>query len=84
MFWGAVVGAVVWLLLREQGALGVAAGIVAGLIAAWVTVQLFPFTRCWWCKGSPRVTDGSGRNWRNCAVCGGSGRRLRLFARRDR
>lgn len=56
---------------------GVAAGIVLGVISVW----FYPTTRCWWCRGNPRVTDTSGNNWRNCRVCGGSGRRTRWLAR---
>lgn len=83
MWWGIAAGVAAWLLLRDSGALGIAAGVAVGLLAAWVTVQLFPFTRCWWCRGNPRVTDSGGRNWRHCLVCGGSGRRRRVFARRQ-
>lgn len=33
--------------------------------------------RCWKCKGSPRHYSSSGRTWRDCWVCGGSGKRKR-------
>lgn len=55
-------------------------GIVAGLGAAFIDVQLRPWTGCWWCHESPKRRDQSGKNWRWCWACGGSGRRRRLFA----
>lgn len=44
---------------------------------------------CWWwpfevcprCDGGGKFGSPSGRHWRNCRRCGGSGRRLRLGRR---
>jgi hypothetical protein len=55
-------------------------GIPVGVLAYLVAVQLHPRTACWKCGGAPRVRDESGRNWRNCYACKGSGRRWRLLA----
>lgn len=54
--------------------------IPAGLLAGFIAVQVHPRTKCWKCNGDPKVRDESGRNWRNCWVCGGSGRRWRFLA----
>jgi hypothetical protein len=55
-------------------------GVACGGIAYLVAVQLHPRTRCWKCDGDPKVRDKTGRNWRNCAICKGSGRRWRALA----
>lgn len=58
-------------------------GLLAGLAAGVGSVWFYPTTSCWWCgpRGSSRVTDARGTSWRNCQVCGGSGRRKRVLAR---
>lgn len=55
-------------------------GLAAGVLAAFIAVQLRPWTGCWWCGERPKRRDESGRNWRWCWMCGGKGRRRRLFA----
>lgn len=57
-------------------------GLGAGLLAWWLFIQLHPWTGCWWCHESAKRRDASGKNWHFCVVCGGSGRRRRLFAMR--
>lgn len=59
-------------------------GVAAGLLAYWVDVQMHPITSCWNCSGNPKIRDQKGTSWRNCHSCGGSGRRRRLFARREK
>lgn len=56
--------------------LGLAAITVAGgyAVAAWI----WPFTACRKCHGDGKLRSPSGRNWRRCKRCGGTGRRLRL------
>lgn len=45
----------------------------AGACALW------PFARCWRCKGSGRRYQSEKRKtWRRCRWCKGSGRRLRI------
>jgi len=55
-------------------------GLVAAGMTYFVAVQLRPWTGCLWCRESPKRRDESGRNWRYCWVCAGSGRRLRVLA----
>ncbi|MCW2905136.1 MAG: hypothetical protein JWO67_7401 [Streptosporangiaceae bacterium] len=59
-------------------------GVAGGVVAYLVAVQFHPWTGCWRCGESPKDRDGSGSNWRYCWVCGGKGRRRRVFARRER
>lgn len=75
---GFAVGFLIAIALGGNAVIGVAAGIVG----AALSVLAYPFTLCWWCgkRGGPRRRDRSGRNWRNCWVCGGSGKRLRFLA----
>lgn len=44
------------------------------LLACW----LFPFAACLKCHGDGKKRSASGRAWRACRRCKGSGRRLRL------
>lgn len=54
----------------------------AGAVAGWLAHSLvYPRVACTWCSGNPKRRDGSGRVWRNCFVCGGSGQRRRVGAR---
>jgi hypothetical protein len=40
-----------------------------------------PFAACWKCDGAGRFRSASGRSWRRCRRCKGSGERVR-FGRR--
>ena len=51
--------------------------LVGYLIACWA----WPFGSHWWCDGSGKRRSPSGRAWRNCKGCGGSGRKVRLARR---
>lgn len=48
-----------------------------------VRCALWPFARCWACKGKTQKFDPMSRRkaWRDCRVCKGSGRRLRIGRR---
>lgn len=86
MWWAiaAFVGLLAWSLPRwgSPTALYIAG---VGYVAVYlVTVLLFPWTSCWKCGGDSKVRDAGGKNWRYCQICGGSGNRRRLFARRER
>lgn len=41
--------------------------------ACWI----WPFTNCRKCHGDGKLRSPSGRNWRRCKRCRGTGRRLR-------
>lgn len=58
-------------------------GLLAGLGLWFITVQLWPYTACGACSGKPRIADFSGKNWRNCPSCKGSGRQVRTFVIRQ-
>jgi uncharacterized membrane protein len=62
-----------------QPLVGVAAGLVAGAVSVW----FYPTTRCWYCgpRGGPKRMDSGRKNWHDCFVCGGSGKRKRFGAR---
>lgn len=61
--------AVTWNLLLAGGV----------LLVLWLLHSAYrPYARCVMCKGSPRNSSSTGRTWRNCWWCGGSGRRTRL------
>lgn len=81
---GLITGFIVWALLRDFGALGIAAGVLAGLFAAWVEALLWPLAPCLWCKGKPRTSYSwcTPSAWRECYWCSGKGKRRRLLARR--
>lgn len=57
-------------------------GLLVGLALWFATVQLWPWTACGACGGSPRKRDFTGENWRHCPSCRGSGRQLRTFVMR--
>lgn len=46
--------------------------IYIGACAVW------PFTACGRCKGAARLRSPSGRAWRSCPRCAGSGKRIRF------
>lgn len=57
--------------------LGLGAALLA-LAAGWaVSRRLWPFGRCWRCKGTGRGWGSNSRRWNLCRRCGGSGRRNR-------
>lgn len=58
----------------ELLALAATAWLAVYAFAAWV----WPFTACRKCHGGGKLRSPSGRNWRRCKRCGGTGRRLRL------
>ncbi|MFC4949199.1 hypothetical protein [Pseudonocardia sp. GCM10023141] len=57
-------------------------GLLAGLLLWLATVQLWPWTACSSCASSPRIRDFTGKNWRTCGGCGGTGKELRTFVMR--
>lgn len=73
--WPLVLGAAAW---AWSNALWI--GLGAWFLAYFVSVQLHPRTSCWKCGGDSKVRDESGRNFRFCFVCEGSGKRFRFFA----
>lgn len=55
--------------------------LVGGLVAGggyWVACLLWPFAACRRCHGDGKSRSPSGRSWRLCKRCDGTGRRLRL------
>lgn len=57
--------------------------VLFGLVALVVYIgfcRVFPYAACRNCKGSGKYRSPSGKAFRNCGSCGGSGRRRRLFA----
>jgi hypothetical protein len=70
----AVIAALAVMLWSGSWALGFGAGVLGYLISCLI----YPSARCLKCHGSPRHFAEGGRVWRNCIVCGGSGRRRRL------
>ena len=78
MTWGVLVGLAVFVWSQSPW-LGSGAAVAAYLAHVWV----FPYARCRYCgpRGGPRRTDSSGDFWHDCMVCGGSGKRRRLFSR---
>lgn len=54
--------------------------LVAYAIASW----FWPYTTCRKCSGAGRFRSPSGRSWRACPRCGGSGAKERLLARARR
>jgi hypothetical protein len=57
----------------------VALGVLA--VVGWrlLAILLFPYAPCWHCRGSGK--HRSGRYWRPCRKCKGTGRRTRLGRR---
>lgn len=58
---------------------GIAAGIVSLAIYVGHCV-LRPYARCRWCEHGVKASK-SGRSWRDCRHCRGSGKRIRLGRR---
>jgi len=57
-------------------AVTVLTGLVAGAVY-WVACLLWPFASCVKCNGDGKTRSPSGKAWRECRRCGGTGRRLR-------
>jgi DnaJ-class molecular chaperone len=53
---------------------------IAALAVYVLFCRIFPYTPCRNCKGSGKSHSPSGKAFRNCGRCGGSGRRRRPFA----
>lgn len=58
-------------------ALAVFGGLVAGA-CYWVACLVWPFAACRRCHGDGKSRSPSGRTWRLCKRCDGTGRRLRV------
>jgi hypothetical protein len=58
--------------------------VLALIIVALISRWRWPFARCWSCRGSGVNGGSNGRRWGTCGRCGGSGKRRRVGARRDR
>lgn len=62
-------------------------GVVIGLavIAAaagyWIACAFWPFAACAWCGGDGRKKSPSGKYWRPCRRCKGTGTRVRTGRR---
>lgn len=52
-------------------------------MAYWVVSQIWPYARCRRCSGG-KLRTPSGKTWRKCPRCGGSGERERLLYRSSR
>lgn len=51
------------------------------LILYLLACAVWPFAACRWCSGSGKKRSPSGKAWRSCGRCDGSGKRVR-FGRR--
>lgn len=47
-------------------------------VAYMVTCWWRPYAACIWCKGKRIYRSSSGRTWRRCPICKGTGERLRV------
>lgn len=52
----------------------------AALVLYLLACQIWPYTACKRCQGGKHPSP-SGKAWRHCGRCHGTGRRRRLFAR---
>jgi hypothetical protein len=52
-------------------------GLAVALVYA-IACALWPFANCWWCGGDGKTRSPSGRSWRRCRHCKGTGHRLRI------
>jgi hypothetical protein len=56
--------------------------LVLAVVGWYATVcRWWPYSRCWSCSGTGKSASPSGRHWRPCRRCGGSGTRVRLGGR---
>lgn len=51
------------------------------LAGYWLSLRLWPIRTCGRCDGSGKTRSPSGRHWRPCKRCSGSGGRVRLGRR---
>jgi hypothetical protein len=51
--------------------------VVVGVPVYWFVCWFWPYTSCRRCGGGGRKRSPSGKNWRPCRKCKGSGTRLR-------
>lgn len=58
--------------------LGLAGLVLAGYL---ISLRLWPIKTCGRCDGSGKVRSPSGRAWRTCKRCAGTGGRLRIGRR---
>lgn len=47
----------------------------------YLSVRLWPYTKCGRCSGTGKNAGSTGKRWGNCRRCGGSGRRFRFGTR---
>ncbi|MFD4196753.1 hypothetical protein [Amycolatopsis thermoflava] len=55
--------------------------LLAWLALYYLACQIWPYTACGRCNGG-KHTSPTGKAWRNCSRCGGSGKKRRLLARK--
>jgi hypothetical protein len=55
--------------------------LLLGFIAWVIACAWWPFAACFRCKGEGKFRSPSGKAWRNCPRCSGSGKRVRLGRR---
>ncbi|MFI5614728.1 hypothetical protein [Amycolatopsis sp. NPDC051903] len=51
------------------------------LVGYYLACQIWPYKACGRCQGGKHESP-SGKAWRNCFRCGGSGKKRRLLARK--
>lgn len=59
--------------------------IIAGVLAIWgartLSLFLWPYSKCLWCRGKGRNLGSNSDRWGNCFRCGGAGKKLRRGAK---
>lgn len=55
--------------------------LIAWFVLYYMACRIWPFKACKHCKGSSKHLSPRKKAWRDCPACGGTGKRLRLFAR---
>lgn len=51
---------------------------LAVLVGYVLACAIWPYASCWGCSGDGKRRSPSGKAWRTCRRCGGTGRRIRL------
>lgn len=59
----------------------VVGGLVVVLAARQLSLYLWPYAKCRWCRGKGRNLGSNSDRWGNCFRCGGSGKKLRRGAK---